>query len=167
MTPLAKFFRETNIPSREMIILKYFRYMHFASLKKFFLRARTHKAHFMTHKYGVWISKKIKIWAKFSFGDFVPVVCIPTKTFYETTNDWQCVEVCVLPLGLTWHHYDQTRPANTKISSYFLKKQQIQSTLKNSMFFPKKTIFFSLSKGSKNVCKAYPTFLNFWKNITY
>ena len=45
------------------------------------MRARTHKAHFMTHKYGVWILKKSKFGQNSLLEEFVPVVCIPTKNF--------------------------------------------------------------------------------------
>ena len=106
--PLAKFFREPTIPSRGMIILKIFRFMHFVFKKKFLLGARAHKAHFCTHKYEVWISKKTKNWAKYTIEIFVPVVCVLNKKFCETTKVKWCLEIHVIPFLLILSHYVHT-----------------------------------------------------------
>ena len=55
-----------TVVSREMIIRKIFRYMHFGFKTKKFLCARTHKAHFTTHKNSTWISKN-RIFSKIRF----------------------------------------------------------------------------------------------------
>ena len=138
--------------------------MHFASPKKIFLRARTHKAHFLTHKYGVWISKNSKFEQNSLLEEFVPVVCTTTKKNCETTNHWYCVEVSLLPFGVTCHHTDYMTPVNTKISPGFLKKTTVQSTLKNSMFFRKKSKNFDFVQRFKYVCDTFLMLVNFWEN---
>ena len=44
---------EQSFAFRKMIIVKIFKYMHVVCRKNFLYLARTHKAHFWTHKYGV------------------------------------------------------------------------------------------------------------------
>ena len=55
--------------------------MHFASKKRKFSRARTHKAHFVTHKYRVWISKKSKFQQNPLFGGLCLLCAHHTKNF--------------------------------------------------------------------------------------
>jgi len=119
----------------------------------------------MTHKYRVWISKNSKFKQNSLLEGCVPVVCITTKKIYETTYHWYCVDVSLLPIGLTCHHTDYMTPANTRISPDFLKKTTVQSTLKNSMFFRKKAKILILSKGFKNACDTFLMLLNFWENF--
>ena len=52
--------------SKEIIIPKIFRYMHVHLKKNFLPWARTHKAHFTTHKNSTWISKNL-IFSKIHF----------------------------------------------------------------------------------------------------
>ena len=56
-----KNYRITNVVSEKMIIAKIFRIMHVVLEKNFLHDVHTQKAHFETHKYGVLISKIIKI----------------------------------------------------------------------------------------------------------
>ena len=78
--------RITNVVSEKMIIAKIFRFMHVVLKKNLLHVVHTQKAHFETHKYGVLISKKIKISAKFTFCGFVPVVCTSYSIFCEKTK---------------------------------------------------------------------------------
>ena len=60
--------------------------MHVVSRKKNLDLARTHKAHFWTHKYGVLQPKKIKILLKILFSSRVPYVCMLNIKFCDKTK---------------------------------------------------------------------------------
>ena len=139
-----------NFVSREMIIRKIFRYMHFGFKTKKILCARTHKAHFTTHKNSTWISKN-RIFSKIHF--FRVCACcvhIMQHFLWENKQSISYLDICNKVwsyLTPAWLHegnkyQDALKKAYSKVRwkpACFWKKKQVQSTLKTRMFLEKKS----------------------------
>ena len=73
--------RITAVVSEKMIIANIFRFMHVVLEKNFLHDVHTQKAHFETHKYGVWISKKSKFEQNWLFV-VLCLLCAHTTTYF-------------------------------------------------------------------------------------
>ena len=84
--PSAIMYTWQSFACKKIIMVKIFKYMHIVSWEKKLYMVCTHKAHFWTHKYRVWIFKKHEFWQKFNFSVSVPCVCISYMKFCEKTE---------------------------------------------------------------------------------
>ena len=139
-----------NSVSREIKIQKIFRYMHFGFETKKLLCARTHKAHFTTHKNCTWISKN-RFFSKIHiFRVCACCVHITQHFLWENKRLISYLDICNNVwsyLTPSWLHeankyQDSLKKAYSKVRwklACFWKKKQVQSTLKTRMFLGTKT----------------------------
>ena len=162
--------RITNITSEKMIIIKIFRYMHVVLGKKFLHDVHTQEAHFETHKYCLWISKKSKFKQNSLFVGLCLLCAYHTaylvrkQKLYDVLrylyyhSIWSCTilvkwsrkirKCCCISLKKAFSKYVENphvfvKKTNSKYvenQHVFAKKKQIQSTLKTRMFFETKII---------------------------
>ena len=121
-----------TVVSREMIIRKIFRYIHFGFETKKFLCARTHKAHFLTHKYGLWNSKKSIFQQIFEKLSKIHEICL--KIFWNFSkmckNDKKMIFYNMEHIYWLWRHVYQLeeRYVDEKItiSKYVVKPHVLE-----------------------------------------
>ena len=133
MTPLAKFFRVTSIPARDILKLQIFRYICILFSKKTFCCARAHTRHiFRPTNMGRGFPKNQHLSKIHYLG--VCACCVHTtqKILWEN----ECLIMCWGITFTIWSYLAPNRLHETSINDNIFRflKKKVQSTFKTRMF---------------------------------